>query len=219
MRKGGGLVTAPGAIAAQEVPVGADAPETVSTPARKERPWLWYLMMALTVLFLVTFSVVVFRMRTTIEQQNQQLVISSRAFRELTSRSVDLRNELARKEEVLRILSARHIGTAELTGFGISPVTYGKIFWDTEKRSAVLLVANLPVVPEGKVYQLWIARGTQQVSAGVFAVTAGGSGFFRVDTLPVIKSGGPSTIAVTLEQKGGSGHPTGAVYLTGTAWL
>jgi hypothetical protein len=200
-------------------PLQASGAERVVGPPRNDRPWLWYAVTALTVVFLIVFSVIVFRMMTTIEQQNQQLVVSGRAFRELNSRFVELRNELTRKEELLRVLSARRIDMAELRGFGVSPVTYGKVFWDTERHSAILQVCNLPVVPEGKEYQLWILKGKQQASAGVFAVTAGGSSFFRIDNLPLLEPAGPVQFAVTLEQKGGSARPAGAVYLTGTAQL
>jgi hypothetical protein len=204
---------------ASVVPVQASGVERMPGPPRKDRPWLWYGATALTVVFLIVFSVFVFRMMTTIEQQNQQLVVSGRAFRELNSRFVELRNELTRKEELLRVLSARRIDVADLRGFGVSSVAYGKIFWDTERHSAILQVSNLPVVPEGREYQLWMLKGKRQASAGVFAVTAGGSSFFRIDNLPVLEPAGPAQFAVTLEQKGGSAHPAGAVYLTGTAQL
>jgi len=195
-------------------PVSADS----MTPLRrKERPWIWYVASALTVVFLIGFSLFVFRLTTTIEQQNQQLIVTGRAFRELNSRFIELRNELTRKEELLRVLSARRIEVASLNGIGVSPAAFGRIFWDAEKRSAFLQLSNLPVAPEGKEYQLWLSRGKLQTSAGVFAVTVGGSSFFRIEHLPVLGPGGPYTFVVTLEQKGGSTHPTGALYLTGPA--
>ena len=185
----------------------------------QERPWLWYAAIGATVLFLILFSVFVFRLMTTIEQQNEHMVVSTRAFRELNIRFVELRNELSRKEDLLRVLSSPRIEVTQLKGFGFKTGARGKLLWDPEKRSAILQVTNLPVVPEGKEYKIWINKEDRMVSAGVFAVTTGGSSFFRVDSLPVIQPPGTSSIAVTLEQKGGVSRPSGALYLTGSARL
>jgi hypothetical protein len=195
-------------------------PETsgMKTP-RQERPWLWYLAIGSTALFLIVFSVFVFRMMTTIHRQDEQLVLSTRAFQEMNKRLVDVRNELSRKDDLLRVLSAPRVNTIYLQGSRKYRSVRGKMFWDPGKRSAILQVSNLPPVPEGKDYQLWLVRGGRELSAGVFAVTSGSSNMFRVDSLPVILPRGISTIAVTLERKGGAVRPAGEVYLTGTATI
>ena len=192
-------------------------PGSVHRP--KDRPWLWYVAIGATVIFLVIFSVFVFRLTTTVEQQNQQVVASNRAFRELNLRFVELRNELARKEDLLRVLSSARTEVVYLKGHRVTPAATGKILMDPEKRSAILQVSNLPVVPEGKEYQLWVVRGDRQVSAGVFSVTAGGSSLFRVDRLPVFAPLGPASVIVTLEPRGGVRQPRGEVYLSGTSRL
>jgi len=186
---------------------------------RRERPWLWYVAIGATVVFLVIFVVFIFRMMTTIEQQNQQLIVSTRAFGEMNKRLMEARSELARKDDLLRVLSAPRVSMVTLQGSRMHRSARGKIIWDPDNRSAILQVSNLPPVPDGKEYQLWLVRGGRELSAGVFAVTGGSSNLFRVDSLPVLTPRGTSTVAVTLERKGGTVRPVGEVYLTGTATI
>ena len=67
---------------------------------------------------------------------------------------------------------------------------------------AVVLMNNLPAPPDGKVYQLWLIRGTTPSSLMVMA-----SGQ-RSGVAPVNGVGGVDTIGVTIEPTGGSQLPT-----------
>jgi anti-sigma-K factor RskA len=74
-------------------------------------------------------------------------------------------------------------------------------------------VSNLPPLPPGRVYQVWVVTAQAPVSAGLLTPDAsgGGSVYFEtpVDILP------PVAVAVTLEPAGGVPAPTGAAYLVG----
>lgn len=106
-----------------------------------------------------------------------------------------------------------------MNGLAVQPVAYGKIIWDREKGSAILHVSHLPPVPSDKDYQLWIVKGDQKISAGVFAVTDTSSAFFRIDRLAVTNPKEIAAFAVTLEPKGGMPQPTGEMYMLGTPLL
>jgi hypothetical protein len=201
---------------AQPVTALPAGPKAVAT-VPPQRPWLWYLAIGSIALLLVVFGFSAFQMVTTIEEQNQKLVVSSRAFREANNHIIELRNELTRKDDLLRILSAREIVVTYLRGTGSHRGALGKMLWDPSKRTAILHVENLSPVPEGKEYQIWLLRGGRDRSAGVFTVAGRGSTMFRIDSLPVLSPRGKTTIAVTLERKGGALHPEGPVCLTGTA--
>jgi anti-sigma-K factor RskA len=78
-------------------------------------------------------------------------------------------------------------------------------------REALVVGANLPDPPAGKVYQLWYQRGEDSAmeSAGTFVPRDG-------NVLAPVEMG-PSfvAVAVSLEPAGGSEHPTAEpVYLT-----
>jgi hypothetical protein len=167
------------------------------------------------VVFLVVFSVYMFRLTTTIEQQNQQIIITGRAFRDLNARFVELRNELNRKEELLRSLAAPRIDVTHLMARSVAPSANGKVFLDPVKRAGVLEVSGLPATPIGREYQLWLVKGNRVVSAGTFSVTSGGPHFYRVEPISPLGPQGPVTFAITLEQRGGESVPAGTVYLRG----
>ena len=69
--------------------------------------------------------------------------------------------------------------------------------------SAVLVVSNVPPVPAGKTYQVWVIDGGQPVSGGLFAPRAG------TVAVPVDgRVGRGSVVAVTVEDDGGAAAPT-----------
>ena len=166
-------------------------------------------------LVLVTFMYFAFRMVSTIEEQNQQLVQSSKAFRDVTMQITDLRNGLARKDDLLRVLSARTITMTALKGAGSYKNGWGRLLWDPAKRAAILQVEGLPPSSAGQGYQIWLARGEREWSAGVFSVTEAGSMMFRIEKLPAISPPAMTTVAVTRERAGGAVRHQGPVCLTG----
>ena len=84
------------------------------------------------------------------------------------------------------------------------------------KKTAFFQVANLPAVPTDKEYQLWVIRKEEKIPSGVFAVRSEREGYFNVMNLDVATKSDFDAFAITLEPKGGSPQPTGAVYLLGT---
>jgi anti-sigma-K factor RskA len=73
-----------------------------------------------------------------------------------------------------------------------------------EGGDAVLVVSDVPPVPAGKTYQVWVIDGGKPVSAGLFAPRDG------TLAVPVDgRVGGGSVVAVTVEDEGGATAPTG----------
>jgi anti-sigma-K factor RskA len=83
----------------------------------------------------------------------------------------------------------------------------------SRQSGMVFAATNLPPLPAGKIYQVWLVAGGPPVSAGLVAPddTGRSVGIFRT---PVDVTG-PVTVAVTIEPEGGVPAPTGAFYLTG----
>lgn len=101
--------------------------------------------------------------------------------------------------------------TIELTGQEVAPAASAKVFIQPDRRRALVFFHDLPVNAADKSYQLWIIRGDQPVSAGVFDVGADGRASLSVENLPVdteIKG-----LAVTLEPKGGVAQPTNTRFI------
>ncbi len=190
---------------------------TQHAPART-RNWIpWGIAASLAMV--AVFSLFVIKLMGTIEKQNRQLAVVEQEKQELQTRLVSLRDELTRKNEQLKVLSAKQIHISIMDGLKVNPIGYGKIIWDPEKRSAILQVSNLPAVPSDKDYQLWVIKGKKPISAGVFAVNDTSSNFFKIENLAVTNPKEIAAFAVTLEPKGGMPQPTGDMYMMGAPRL
>ena len=75
----------------------------------------------------------------------------------------------------------------------------------------VFYASNLPALPPGRTYQLWLLRGRKPAiaSGGTFA----GDGFVEVEDKTLISD--LRGLAVTEEPSGGSAGPTGHKILVG----
>ena len=164
-------------------------------------PWFGYAVVFTAVVIVVALGLYTNSLISRLDSQEQQIVA--------------LTNDVQAKEELLNILQAPRIDMVFMSGTTTSPSGYGKIIWDTEKKVAIFQVANLPMVPSDKDYQLWIIKDSVTVSAGVFAVQdeRERENYFKVLSLDVAQRSDVDAFAVTLEPKGGLPQPSGQVYL------
>jgi anti-sigma-K factor RskA len=79
-----------------------------------------------------------------------------------------------------------------------------------EGDRAVLMAENMPPVPEGKTYQIWVIRGDTPQPSGLFEPK--GDSIAAVVETPVE---GADAVAVTVEPEGGSKEPTTEPMLVG----
>jgi anti-sigma-K factor RskA len=87
-----------------------------------------------------------------------------------------------------------------------------RAFW-SRAHGLVFAAVDLPALPAGKVYQLWVVGSQAPVSAGIFEPDAAG----RATTIVEAGRGfpEPAAFAVTLEPEGGVPQPTGDKVLVG----
>lgn len=161
-------------------------------------------MAASFALLLVTLALVFYSFNLNSEINTQQAQIT------------ELKNENQRMEEMLSILEARTVDLVVMSGLEVNPSGYGKVIWDPEKKQALLQVSNMPAVPKGKAYQLWLIKNNKPTPAGVFAVNNTDKGsFFKVEQLADANQENANAFAITLEPEGGSKQPTGDMYMLG----
>ena len=122
--------------------------------------------------------------------------------------------ELAARDETLaqmRQPGAVTVAIGDATGE--HPAAVGMLTMLPGGGEATLPVANLPPPPAGNTYQAWLIVGGAPVSAGTFAVDAGGGGHH---TIPAT-TGSFEGVGVSLEPSGGSDQPTpGNIILLGS---
>jgi anti-sigma-K factor RskA len=109
------------------------------------------------------------------------------------------------------ILGAGDVRLITLTGQEVAPAAAGKAFW-SRSRGVMFTATNLPPLPRGKTYQLWVVTSTAPLSAGLITPDASGRAMAVADMPESVQ---PVAVALTIEPDGGVPSPTGAKYLVG----
>jgi anti-sigma-K factor RskA len=173
----------------------------VTPSLRPERPWYLYASIVIGILLIVALIIFVNQLVGTTGSQDKKIS--------------ELQSELQQVQEALGLLQAERVEMLSLASVVPGTAMYGKVLWDPAKRNALLQTSNLPAQPAGKQYQLWILKEKKQYSVGVFDMVSGKSNTLTAMPLPVGDTTGIEGFSVTLEPKGGSSQPTGAVQLSG----
>lgn len=183
----------------------------VAEAVTTQRPWFGYAVATASVVIVVALGLYTNSLINRIGTQEQLLATQQQEL-------VALRDEVQRKDELLKVLQAPRIEMIFMNGLEPSPAGYGKIIWDPAKKVAIFQVANLPLAPADKDYQLWIIKNKKPIPAGVFSVREEKEkeNYFKVLALDVTDKKEIDAFAVTLEPKGGVPQPSGTMYLLGS---
>ena len=187
-------------------------PPSVSPFRRQMLPWA----IAAALLIVSVVSLVLWRSdRNSLQAQIDRTV--SESLKEQSELGARLSKESATSAELAEInsvLSAPRWRIIPLTGQEPAPDSSARIYWDIEARRWVV-TADLPLAPEGKVYQLWFVTPKEKISAGLINPDSTGHGFITLD-LPANLTR-LAAAAITLEPEGGSQQPTMPIYVLGKA--
>lgn len=130
-------------------------------------------------------------------------------------RVADTRRSSEGAFSMLSVMLAPDVARVELAGQTAAPSASARAFW-SRSRGLVINATNLPPLPAGRTYQLWVLTAQPApISAGLLKPdpTGRASAMFStpVDIPP------PTAMAVTIEPEGGVPSPTGDKYLVGIA--
>ncbi len=115
-------------------------------------------------------------------------------------------------EEMARIFASPTAKMADLHGTDMAKDAYALVFVEPDTRRGFFYANNLPALPAGKTYQLWVITD-KPVSVGIFSLDRGRKGRIMLKNIPAV--GKIQQFAVSLEPKGGRPQPTGSIYLVG----
>lgn len=146
-------------------------------------------------------------------RQSEALAARSEALAEKESLLQSLEQEIVALEQE-RVLDNLRIAVLR-SQLDTAPNAEAVAVWDELRQQGRLSVLNLPPVPEGKEYQLWLIDSAQEgpVSAGVFNTDeAGGTqyGFASASTVNQVDA-----FALSIEDEGGKPAPEGPIVLVG----
>ena len=134
-----------------------------------------------------------------------------------TEEFIDMMNQQRFLSYMSTYVATRPSGRVNmLTGADATRHAYGMIMCcrtiDGE-TTALLSVYNLASLPRDQVYQVWLLKGDERYSGGVFTVDSTGFGLGVV--VPAAPLAEFDAIGITVEPAQGSGGPTGTHVLTG----
>jgi len=188
------------AIAAE--PRGASAPAAVQ-PAGRRNFWLMWIPAA------IALAVIVFAI--TLRQSNQQL---NDQIAELRNRYNDEKIQLAQAQENMRLLLAPDAVHVLLTPPKAGKQPNATAIVSPSQNRMTLMATNLPPVPPGKAYELWVIPPMgAPVNAGVFKPDEHGNAVMLDHQLPMVQM---KTFALTVEDEAGSDKPTSPIVILGT---
>ena len=118
----------------------------------------------------------------------------------------------AGSDDLVRILTSSTTKMASLSGTDKAKEAYAMVFVEPGTGRGFFYANNLPSLPAGKTYQLWIITN-KPISAGVFTLDHGHKGRLLLRDIPGVSQ--IKKFAVSLEPAGGRPQPTGSIYLAG----
>ena len=124
---------------------------------------------------------------------------------------VNQRDEtLVAQEQILDAIAAG-ARISPLAGTEAAPQANATLIQEPGASSAFLLVNGLPALPEGQEYQVWKITGEDPAGAGIFGRSD------SMEQLVILPTDffGADAIGVSIEPRGGSPQPTGAIVLQG----
>jgi len=130
------------------------------------------------------------------------------------SRRVAMEQRVAGLSRVVSALEAPLARSLALAGQGEFQRAAAKAYIEPESGRLILYATNLPPVPDGRTYQIWVIVEDRPRSAGLFRSDSQGEAKYDTGRLPDLD--GPVTVAVTLELEGGALQPTGPIVLAGS---
>lgn len=181
--------------------------DAAATPLRRRGGWVEHLALAASLAGLLWLG----------SQRGallDALEVEREARRDAEAATSDSQRELASLQVLVDGLGTPAARVVALRGQAPMEAASARAWLDPATRSVVLFVSDLPRLPPGQTYQLWVITGDGPISAGVFAI--GEDERIRYDARETPPLEGEVTIAVTIEPDGGVAKPTGPIVLVGT---
>jgi len=187
------------AIAAEPPRVPAAVPAELP---RRSLWWAWVPAFAAVALFFLALG---------IWRDNRHM---TEVVADLDKRNQDLVVQLGRVAAQLRLLQAPDAVHVSLNPMKAPPRPNGTAIFSPYQKRMMFMASNLPPVPEGKAYELWIIPATgAPMPAGVFKPDEHGNAMMMDHPMPagVIAK----AFAITMENEEGSDKPTSPILLMG----
>jgi anti-sigma-K factor RskA len=178
----------------------------------RDTSWLAVAAAVVVAVGMAAYALQLRRSVTKLETRLHESTLRAEAFER---QMADVRRTAVDTQSTMAVLTAPDLARIDLAGQAVAPSASARAFW-SRSRGLVLTGSNLPALPAGRTYQLWVLTDQPApISAGVLKPDAGGRISAMFVTPPDLRK--PVAMAVTIEPEGGVPSPTGDKYLVGLA--
>lgn len=194
------------------ISAGVPAGQPVAAPAPS--PLLTWLPLAASVLVAIGAAAYAVSLQYRVSDLEVRLSDAINQAALSQAAAADARRTADEAQSAMAVLAAPDVARIDLVGHRVAaPDARARALW-SRNRGMVFTVSNLPPLPPGQVYQVWVVTAAAPLSAGLLMLDQNGSASVYFATAADIPP--PTAIAVTPEPAGGVPAPTGALYLVGT---
>lgn len=170
-------------------------------PIPSRLPWL---IAAASLVMAIGAGAYAFSLRVELQTVRQLAADATERVDTLRTELMRLRQDSTRLQQVVNIVNAPDVRQARLAGSGPAQDATGVAFW-SPATGLVFNARRLPPIDPARAYELWaIPVGGKPISLGILATSPDGT---ASHTAPIPPTVNVETVAVTIEQAGGS--PTG----------
>ena len=182
-----------------------------TTPARRSVPAAaTWLPAAAALVLAASFALYAWDQRGRMAALNARLEGAAAAMRQSEQALAEARRAAAETQTAIAVLSAPDLVRIDLAGQGEAQQASGRALW-SRQRGMVFSGTNLPPLPAGRVYQVWVITDADPAPISAGLLNADGAGVFT--TPPDIAP--PKAVAVTIEPAPGVAAPTTMPFLVG----
>lgn len=142
-----------------------------------------------------------------------QLVQLQADLQAMRAENQSLRSELASTQGVVADALSPGAVVWQLSGTAAAPNARASLVCNPNGKTGILSAANLPVLPAGEAYQLWLNGDGERASGGLLTVDRSGRGVLTVQAPAPF--GDYQSVGMTVEPATGSPGPTGQRVLSG----
>jgi len=190
-------------------PLSSRSNVVVLPPRRARLDWL---VAAVSLAALLGLGVYTARLRDRVSSLSEELRAAIARADASDLAVADARRTAADAQASVAVLSAPDMARVDLAGQPPAPRASARAYW-SRSRGLVFTASDLPALPAGRTYQLWIVPAGAPISVGLLRPDAVGRATARFDTAADIPQ--PVAMALTIEPDGGVPAPTGDKYLVG----
>jgi len=125
----------------------------------------------------------------------------------------NLNTQLIGSQEIKEMLQSPDVQVINLKGTNLSPNSFGKLIIGSDKEVGYIQFAQMPVIKEDKVFQLWVRLSGSYISLRTFQASDT-TGFYSFKTINLQKESDINFL-ITEEPSSISTAPSNKVYLQG----